>query len=124
MTGGPPVRLEDRAAAPPTPPERPLSPAEPDHPALPNDDFWDRVNEELAADAEREPDSPPRAASAGPPPPAAGGDLWSRPADRRADEVAGASSGPVTRARAIRGQRALERLGAERFPPAGFPVGG
>ena len=38
------------------------------------------------ADAEREPDSPPRAASAGPPPPAAGGDLWSRPVDRRAGE--------------------------------------
>ena len=51
------------------------------------------MNDELAADAEREPDSPPRAASAGPPPPAAGGDLWSRPADRRADEVTGASSG-------------------------------
>ena len=42
-------------------------------------------------DAEREPDSRPRAASAGPPPPAAGGDLWSRPVDRRADEVAGDS---------------------------------
>jgi hypothetical protein len=51
------------------------------------------VNEELAADAEREPDSPPRAASAGPPPSAAGGDPWSRPADRRPDEVTGASSG-------------------------------
>jgi len=83
----------DRAATPPTPPERPLSPAEPDHPALPSDDFWNRVNEELAVDAEREPDSPPRAASAGPPPPAVGGDLWSRPADRRADEVTGAGSG-------------------------------
>jgi hypothetical protein len=50
------------------------------------------VNDELAADVQREPDTPPRAASAGPPPPAAGGDLWSRPADRRADEVADAGS--------------------------------
>ena len=45
------------------------------------------------ADAEREPDRPARAASAGPPPPAVGGDLWSRPVNRRADEVAG-DSGP------------------------------
>jgi hypothetical protein len=88
----PPRRPEDRAAAPPTPPDRPLSPSGPDRPASPKDDFWDRVNNELAADAQREPDTPPRAASAGPPPPAAGGDLWSRPADRRADEVAGAGS--------------------------------
>jgi len=85
-------RPEDRAAALPTPPDRPLSPSGPDRPASPKDDFWDRVNDELAADAQREPDTPPRAASAGPPPPAAGGDLWSRPADRRADEVAGAGS--------------------------------
>ena len=88
----PPRGPEDRAAAPPTPPDRPLSPSGPDRPASPKDDFWDRVNDELAADAQREPDAPPRAASAGPPPPAAGGDLWSRPADRRADEVAGAGS--------------------------------
>ena len=71
MTGRPSSETEDRAVAPPTPPEQPLSPAEPDHPALPNDDFWNRVNEELAADAEGEPDGPSRAASAGPPPPAA-----------------------------------------------------
>ena len=95
----PPRETEDRAATPPTP-ERPLSPAEPDHPALPSDDFWNRVNDELAADAERELDSPPRAASAGPPPPAAGGDLWSRSADWRADEVTGAGDAAPGRAAA------------------------
>ena len=75
----PPRRPEDRAAAPPTPPERPLPPSGPDRPASPKDDFWDRVNDELAADVQHEPDTPPRAASAGPPPPAAGGDLWRKP---------------------------------------------
>jgi hypothetical protein len=62
---------------------------------LPNDDFWNRVNEELAANAEREPNGPSRAAPAGPPSPAAAGDLWSRPADRRSDELSGAGeAGP------------------------------
>jgi hypothetical protein len=87
-----PREPEDRVSAPPTPPDRPLSPAGPDRPASPNDDFWDRVNEELATDAQREADTPSRASSAGRPPPAAGGDLWSRPADRPADEAAGAGS--------------------------------
>jgi hypothetical protein len=90
---------EDHTVTPPTPPERPLSPAEPDHQALPNDDRWHRANEEVATGAEREPDGPsrratpsplPPPASAGPPPPAAAGDLWSRPADRRSDEVSDA----------------------------------
>src|SRR5262249_60861272 len=74
------------------PEARAAAPAPPDRPASPNDDFWDRVNEELATDAQRGPDTPAGAAPAGPPPPAAGGDLWSRPADRRADEAVGARS--------------------------------
>jgi hypothetical protein len=53
------------------PPDRPLSPSGPDRPASPKDDFWDRVNDELAADVQREPDTPPRAASA--PAPGEGG---------------------------------------------------
>ncbi len=57
-----------------------------DRPASENDDFWDRVNEELGGDAGLEQRTPPRA-------PPVGGDRWSTPSGRQADEAAEAGSG-------------------------------
>ena len=117
----PPRGPEDRAAAPPTPPDRPLSPSGPDRPASPKDDFWDRVNDELAADAQREPDTPPRAASAGPPPPAAGGDLWSRPATGARTRSPAPVPVPVTQVRAGPGQATAGTPGRRAFPAGRVP---
>ena len=57
-----------------------------DRPASENDDFWDRVNEELGGDAGLEQRTPPGA-------PPVGGDRWSTPSGRQADEAAEAGSG-------------------------------
>ena len=81
----PPAPSPPPAAAGPHAPagaSQPRAAAGPQPPAQAHDDFWDRISEEVAADAEREQASPPGAAAG---PLAMGGDLWHRPKDEAAE---------------------------------------